>query len=89
MPMDRMPDRIDSRFRFVLLSASRAEQLIRGAPERLQRDSPKLARHAMREIEQDLVEWGYGEAPEPSEPEAVDDDAEAELDGRGPRRSVN
>jgi len=62
--MDRIPDKIDSKFRFVLLSARRAEQLIRGAPERMPQESPKFARHAMQEIEQGLVEWDYGQASE-------------------------
>ncbi len=64
MHMARFPEKVDSKFRFVLLAARRAEQLIRGAQERMPRESPKYARHAMSEMQLDLIEWDYGEAPE-------------------------
>ncbi len=61
--MARFPEKVDSKFRFVLLAARRAEQLIRGAQENMPRESPKFARHAMTEMQRDLVEWDYGEGP--------------------------
>jgi DNA-directed RNA polymerase omega subunit len=67
MHMARFPEKIDSKFRFVLLAARRAEQLIRGAQERMPRESPKFARHAMSEVQHEMVAWDYGEAPESSE----------------------
>ncbi len=70
--MERIPERIDSTFRFVLLSARRAEQLLRGARPRVDLPSAKATRIAMREVAEDLVEWQYGPppAPEPvTEPE--------------------
>ena len=72
MHTGRFPEKVDSKFRFVLLAARRAEQLIRGAQERMPRESPKFARHAMNEIQHDLVEWDYGEAPE--SPETASDE---------------
>jgi DNA-directed RNA polymerase subunit K/omega len=48
--LDKIPDRIDSKFRFVLLSAARAEQMIQGASARSEGDSPKFTRVAMDEI---------------------------------------
>ena len=90
MHMSRFPEKIDSKFRYVLLAARRAEQLIRGAQERMPRKSPKLARHAMKEIENDLIEWDYGDAPESSDADGADEDgADSESGGLGPPSTVN
>ncbi len=80
MHMARFPDKVDSKFRYVLLAARRAEQLMRGAEEKVPRESPKLARHAMKELELDLVGWDYGEAPEPSASAGADDDGTKPAD---------
>ena len=37
------------------------------------RESPKFARHAMSEIQHDVIEWDYGEAPESPESGSVED----------------
>lgn len=88
--MARFPERIDSKFRFVLLAARRAEQLVRGAQERMPRDSPKFARHAMSEMQHDLVEWDYGAAPEaPASAVAEDGDPQSGDDGFRRRNTVN
>jgi DNA-directed RNA polymerase omega subunit len=71
--MDRIPERIDSTFRFVLLAARRAEQLMRGARPRVDAGSPKPTRIALREISDDLVSWDYG--PPPAPPESVEEGA--------------
>ena len=90
MHMARFPEKVDSKFRFVLLAARRAEQLIRGAQERMPRESPKFARHAMSEMESDLVEWDYGEAPESSEPDSAGDgNPQPGDDAFGRRSTVN
>jgi len=73
--MDRIPERVDSTFRYVLLAARRAEQLMRGARPKLEPGSSKPSRIALREVAEDLVEWDYGPAPEPVFEEA----AEGEL----------
>ncbi|MEM7052362.1 MAG: DNA-directed RNA polymerase subunit omega [Acidobacteriota bacterium] len=53
---------MDSKFRYVLVAAHRAEQLIRGGRRRLEgNDKPTTA--AMAEVSQDVVEWEYGPAP--------------------------
>jgi DNA-directed RNA polymerase subunit omega len=62
--MDRMPEKIDSKFRFVLLAAERAEQMLRGARPKLDIPDKKATRIAMHEIANDLVEWEFGPAPE-------------------------
>lgn len=73
MNRDRIPEKIDSKFRFVLLAAERAEQMLRGARPKMAMGELKATRIAMEEISNDLVEWDYGAAPEPefeiSEPE--------------------
>ena len=73
--MEKMPERIDSKYRFVLLAAARAEQLLDGALAHADHKSNKITRVAMREIMDSLVEWDYGPAPEP-----VEEGAEEEAD---------
>jgi DNA-directed RNA polymerase omega subunit len=69
--MDQIPDRIDSRFRFVLLAAARAEQMMRGAAPKVDVGQAKVTRLAMQEIVGDLVEWDYGPAPQAAPAPAV------------------
>ena len=52
------------------------------------RESPKFARHAMSEMESDLVEWDYGEAPESSEPDSAGDGNPQPGDDAFGRRST-
>jgi DNA-directed RNA polymerase subunit K/omega len=56
---------IDSKFRYVLLVAERAEQLMRGARAKLDISGAKATHVAREEIDQRVVEWDYGLAPEP------------------------
>ena len=54
------------------------------------RESPKFARHAMSEVQHDLVEWDYGEAPESPESASTEDrNAQPRDDAFGRRRTVN
>jgi hypothetical protein len=64
----------DSKFRFILLAANRAEQVMRGARPKIVYNTPKVAKGAMKEVKGGLIEWDYGPAPLP-EPE----DLEQEL----------
>ena len=66
--MERMPERIDSKFRFVLLAAERAEQMMRGSRPKVDMGELKTTRIAMEEVINDMVEWDFGPAPE-KEPE--------------------
>jgi DNA-directed RNA polymerase subunit omega len=61
--MDEIESQVDSKFRYVLLAARRAEQLIRGANARVGLRSSKVARVAMEEILDGCVDWDYGPAP--------------------------
>ena len=73
--MEQIPERIDSTFRYVLIAAQRAEQLLRGARPKIEGGPTKPTRVAMREVTDEvLVDWDYGPAPAP-EP-AVDAPAE-------------
>ena len=60
---EKFPDRIDSKFRYVLLTSARAEQLMRGARSKVEAVSGKQTTVAMREISEDRIEWGYGPSP--------------------------
>ena len=63
--MRQIPEKIDSKFRFVLLAARRAEQIMRGAQPKVQAAGAKPTRTATQEIFQEAVGWDYG-------PEVVD-----------------
>ncbi|MDX1503838.1 MAG: DNA-directed RNA polymerase subunit omega [Thermoanaerobaculia bacterium] len=67
--MTTLPEKIDSRFRFVLLAAQRAERLIQGGRYQPERAEKKPVLTAMREIRTGDVEWDYGPPPEDA-PEA-------------------
>ena len=79
--MDRIPERIDSTFRFILIAAHRAEHLMRGARPRIEAPNlTKPTRIALREVSEDLIDWDYGPPPAPVEepaPEAEPGENEA------------
>lgn len=79
--MSEIPERIDSKYRYVLLAALRAEQMTQGASPKKEDPVGKPVRVAMREISDGDVEWDYGPAEEP-EPE-VDDEAADEAEAAG------
>ena len=76
--MERMPERIDSKFRYVLLAALRAEQMMRGGRPKIDMGVKKSTRVAMEEISNDLVDWDMGPAEEPVV-EMVEEELEAEA----------
>jgi DNA-directed RNA polymerase omega subunit len=63
----KIPDTIDSKFRFILVAAERAKQLQNGAPQKLDIKSSKPAFVAVREVEQDLVNFEVLEEAEEEE----------------------
>jgi len=76
----KIPERVDSKFRFVLLAARRAEQLMQGARPRLESfQGKKYTRIAQEEVRTDLVPWDYI-VEEPPEAEALELEAEAEAE---------
>jgi len=75
--MDSTKPIVDSKFRRVLVAAHRAEQIIRGARPKVEVGKRKPTRVAMEELEHQLVEWGYGPAPQPEPQEAAAETEEA------------
>ena len=78
---------IDSKFRYVLLVAERAEQLMRGARPKLEIGGAKPTHVAREEIDRRVVDWDYGPAPEPElealaieEADEGDEDEAAEVE---------
>jgi DNA-directed RNA polymerase omega subunit len=65
--MDEKGPTMDSKFRRVLVSAGRAEQLMRGARPKVEAGKRKPTRIALEEVDHQLIEWGYGPAPQPAE----------------------
>ena len=74
----RIPERIDSTFRYILVSARRAEQLMRGARPKVEGGPTKPSRIAMREVSDELIDWDYGPPPAPPEPAAEPGELEQE-----------
>ena len=74
--MDRMPEKIDSKFRFVLLAAERAQQMMKGGRPKLDLGELKSTRAGMEEVLNDVMEWDYGPAPDPEE---IEGEEEAEV----------
>lgn len=55
---------MDSKFRYVLLVAQRAEQIMRGARPKVDAVEGKPTTVAKDEIDRGLIEWDYGLRPE-------------------------
>ncbi|MBI2823004.1 MAG: DNA-directed RNA polymerase subunit omega [Acidobacteria bacterium] len=53
----RVPDNIDSKFRFILIASERAKQLQNGARQRLETKSRKLTYIAMQEVANKLINF--------------------------------
>ncbi len=79
--MRQIPEKIDSKFRFVLLAATRAEAIMRGAMSKIDLPGAKPTRAGMEEILADKVGWEYG--PEQTADGAVDSAAVADEPADG------
>ncbi|MEO6486331.1 MAG: DNA-directed RNA polymerase subunit omega [Thermoanaerobaculia bacterium] len=55
--MEGLPEGVDSKFRYVLLVAKRAEQLIQGSQAKIRSRFSKPTRIAMEEIDRNQVKW--------------------------------
>jgi DNA-directed RNA polymerase omega subunit len=55
--MEELPEGIDSKFRYVLLVAKRAEQLVQGSAPKGKSRHTKPTRMAMEEIDKNQVKW--------------------------------
>ena len=63
--MQKFPERIGSKYRFIIIAAERAKQLQNNARPKLKTRSTKPAFVAMRELEADLISF---EIPPPVMP---------------------
>lgn len=77
--MDEIPEKMDSKFRYVLVASNRAEQLMRGARARVDVNARKPTVTAMKEVNSELVEWDFGPAPEPEMDEVAEIDETLEA----------
>ena len=55
--MEGLPEGVDSRFRYVLLIAKRAEQLIQGSMPKIRSRHAKPTRVAMDEVGANAIKW--------------------------------
>jgi DNA-directed RNA polymerase omega subunit len=80
--MDEKGPTMDSKFRRVLVAATRAEQIMRGARPKVEAGKRKPTRVALEEVDQSMIEWGYGPPPpkpEETEAPAVEEPQPAEV----------
>jgi DNA-directed RNA polymerase subunit omega len=64
--MQRIPESIGSKYRFIILAAERAKQLQNNARPKVKTRSTKPAYIAMRELEEDLVSFEISTPVEPT-----------------------
>ena len=64
--MQKIPESIGSKYRFIIVAAERAKQLQNNAKPKIKTRSTKPAYIAMKELEQDLVAFEIHEPVEPS-----------------------
>lgn len=70
--MDRLPEGMDSKFRYVLLVSKRAEHLIEGSPAKSRSRFSKPTRIAMDEIDRKVIEWSLTPPLDESDEENLD-----------------
>lgn len=76
--MDRLPEGIESRFRYVILVAKRAEQLIQNPSAKYRGKGRKPTRIAIAEVQAGEVKWQMT-PPEPAQNDILDFEAPAEA----------
>ena len=64
--MQKIPESIGSKYRFIILAAERAKQLQNNAKPKIKTRSTKPAFIAMKELEQDLLAFEMATPVEPS-----------------------
>jgi len=66
--MQKIPENVGSKYRFIIIAAERAKQLQNNARPKIKTKSTKPAYIAMRELEQDLVSFEIVPPVEQSQP---------------------
>lgn len=64
--MQKIPERIASKYRFIILAAERAKQLQNNARPKIKTRSTKPAYIAMKELEADVLSFEILPIPEPT-----------------------
>ncbi|MFN2238290.1 MAG: DNA-directed RNA polymerase subunit omega [Thermoanaerobaculia bacterium] len=70
--MDRLPPGVESKFRYVLLIAKRAEHLIEGSPAKSKSKHSKPTRIAMEEVNRQSINWSLTPPPPPEQEEPAE-----------------
>lgn len=70
--MDRLPPGVESKFRYVLLIAKRAEHLIEGSPAKSKSRHTKPTRIAMEEVNRQSIVWALTPPPPPEQEEPAE-----------------
>ena len=65
--MQKIPESIGSKYRFIILAAERAKQLQNNAKPKIKTKSTKPAFIAMKELEQDLIAFEISAPVEPGQ----------------------
>lgn len=76
--MDRLPEGVNSRFRYVLLVSKRAEQLIQGSMPKIQTRHKKPTKVAQLELKEGAFNWQLTPPPPDEAVAAVFGDTLAE-----------
>ncbi len=63
--MQKIPENIGSKYRFIIIAAERAKQLQNNAKPKIKTKSTKPAFIAMKELEQDLIKFEIAESDQP------------------------
>jgi DNA-directed RNA polymerase subunit omega len=61
--MQRIPENIGSKYRFIIIAAERAKQLQNNARPKIKVKSTKPAHIAMKELEAGAVNWEFTQQP--------------------------
>jgi len=65
--MQKIPEKIGSKYRFIIIAAERAKQLQNNAKPKIVTKSSKPAFIAMREVEDDVLSYEINEPVRPSD----------------------
>ena len=74
--MIQIPDNIDSKYRFVILSALRARQIQGGSAPMIKQPSHKATQIAQKELIQGLVKFRVGNSADADSSEDVEESSE-------------
>ena len=74
--MIQIPDNVDSKYRFVILSALRARQIQSGSAPLIKEPSHKATQLARKELQQNLVKFRIPDASEKKKKNSQEDSQE-------------